>query len=161
MLIYIFGIGFHYINHCTPRQPIRHNFFKSRTHIIYVAKGKKVSLKIEQDINDTNSLTFGYDYSKYEGMSPNVFGLNVLDKDTKNLYARYDWIDSDDNAGYLSYHHNEYNYFKEENEFKENKSIDILSINNKDKEEGFVNILHYIPEIGKLGDIDWDLYGKE
>ena len=33
--------------------------------------------------------------------------------------------------------------------------------NNKDKEEGFVNILHYIPEIGKLGDIDWDLYGKE
>lgn len=29
---------------------------------------------------------------------------------------------------------NEYNYFKEENEFKENKSIDILSINNKDKE---------------------------
>lgn len=29
---------------------------------------------------------------------------------------------------------NEFNYFKEENEFKENKSIDILSINNKDKE---------------------------
>lgn len=29
---------------------------------------------------------------------------------------------------------NEYNYFKEENEFKENKSIDVLSINNKDKE---------------------------
>lgn len=76
-------------------------------------ENKKVSLKIEQDINDTNSLTFGYDYSKYEGMSPNVFGLNVLDKNTKNLYARYDWINSDDNAGYLSYHHNEYNYFNE------------------------------------------------
>ena len=26
---------------------------------------------------------------------------------------------------------------------------------------GWINIFHYIPEIGKLGDIDWDLYGKE
>ena len=33
--------------------------------------------------------------------------------------------------------------------------------NNKDKEEGWINIFHYIPEIGKLGDIDWELYGKE
>lgn len=29
---------------------------------------------------------------------------------------------------------NEFNYFKEENQFKENKSFDILSVNNKDKE---------------------------
>lgn len=29
---------------------------------------------------------------------------------------------------------NEFNYFQEENQFKENKSFDILSVNNKDKE---------------------------
>lgn len=33
--------------------------------------------------------------------------------------------------------------------------------NNNNKVGGWINILHYIPEIGKLGDIDWDLYGKE
>lgn len=31
----------------------------------------------------------------------------------------------------------------------------------KNKTGGWVNIFHYIPEIGKLADIDWDLYGKE
>ena len=30
--------------------------------------------------------------------------------------------------------YNEFNYYKEENKFPENKSIDILSINKKDKE---------------------------
>ena len=29
--------------------------------------------------------------------------------------------------------YNEFNYYKEENKFPENKSIDILSINKKDK----------------------------
>ena len=31
----------------------------------------------------------------------------------------------------------------------------------ENKTGGWVNIFHYIPEIGKLADIDWDLYGKE
>ena len=31
----------------------------------------------------------------------------------------------------------------------------------ENKTGGWVNIFHYIPEIGKLGDIDWELYGKE
>ena len=52
-------------------------------------ENEKVSLRIEQYINNSDSLTLGYDYSKYEGMSPNIYGLNTLDKDTSNLYAKY------------------------------------------------------------------------
>lgn len=31
----------------------------------------------------------------------------------------------------------------------------------ENKTGGWVNVLHYIPKIGKLADIDWVLYGKE
>ncbi len=78
-------------------------------------KNEKISLNISQEFDDTSNLEIGYDYSKYEGCSSgnlgNIGRLSFNEKETKNLYAKYNWIMNDNDSGYLQIYHNEYNYF--------------------------------------------------
>ncbi len=82
-------------------------------------KNEKLSLSLIQEITDTTNLTFGYDYSKYEGMSPSyafILGnqyydtLFKQDKETQNIYAKYDWLINDGDQGYIQFYHNKLKY---------------------------------------------------
>lgn len=73
-------------------------------------ENEKVSLKVDYEINKVNNLTVGYDYSQYDGMSPTIYGLNKQEKDSKNLYAKLDWLTESKDNGYLQIYHNEVDY---------------------------------------------------
>ena len=82
-------------------------------------KNKKVSLNLTHELTDSTNLTVGYDYSKYEGMSPSypfLTGIDWMDslykqdKETKNIYAKYDWIINGNDQGYLQFYRNELKY---------------------------------------------------
>ena len=79
-------------------------------------KNEKVSLNLTHELTDTTNLTVGYDYSKYEGMSPssplNDYYTTVFkqDKKTENVYAKYDWLLNDNDQGYIQFYHNELKY---------------------------------------------------
>ena len=79
-------------------------------------KNEKVSLNLTHELTDTTNLTVGYDYSKYEGMSPssplNDYYTTVFkqDKKTENVYAKYDWLLNENNQGYIQFYHNELKY---------------------------------------------------
>ncbi|MDO5473957.1 MAG: TonB-dependent receptor plug domain-containing protein, partial [Phascolarctobacterium sp.] len=86
-------------------------------------ENNKISLKVEQEISYNKNLTFGYDYSKFEGT--NFGNLNAiwsaetkLDKQSDNFYVKYDWMNSANNLGYLQVYHNknEYNNYATGNE---------------------------------------------
>lgn len=76
----------------------------------------KASFKIEHELTDTTNLTVGYDYSKFEGMSPGNFAWGMpayaysIEKRTDNLYAKYDWLMKDADEGYVQFYHNELEY---------------------------------------------------
>ncbi len=90
-------------------------------------ENKKFSLNLTQEITDTTNLSVGFDYSKYEGMSPTLpwfptnveidYGIYRQDKETQNIYAKYDWIINGNDQGYLQVYHNEleYNNISKEN----------------------------------------------
>lgn len=82
-------------------------------------ENEKVSLRIDQELTNDSNFTIGYDYSKFEGMSPysisvatdtpeNGGGSSLFTKETKNLYAKYDWTLNEKDQGYLQFYHNEY-----------------------------------------------------
>lgn len=77
-------------------------------------KNEKVSLKLEQELNVNSNLLIGYDYSKFEGHSPTTADTNhfeaFLDKKTESIYAKYDWLINENDAGYLQIYHNELEY---------------------------------------------------
>ncbi len=81
-------------------------------------KNKKFSLNLAQELTDTTNLTLGFDYSKYEGMSPNRafegdlkdYGVYAQDKESKNAYVKYDWIINGNDQGYVQFYHNELEY---------------------------------------------------
>lgn len=79
-------------------------------------KNEKVSLNLTHKFTDTTNLTVGYDYSKYEGMSPssplNDYYTTVFkqDKTTENVYAKYDWLLNGVDQGYIQFYHNELEY---------------------------------------------------
>ncbi len=83
-------------------------------------ENKKFSLNLTQEITDTTNLSVGFDYSKYEGMSPTLpwfptnveidYGIYRQDKETQNIYAKYDWIINGNDQGYLQVYHNELEY---------------------------------------------------
>ena len=82
-------------------------------------KNEKLSLNLTQEITANTNLTVGYDYSKYEGMSPSyafILGdkykdtLFKQDKETQNIYAKYDWIINDNDQGYIQFYHNKLKY---------------------------------------------------
>ena len=77
-------------------------------------ENKKFSFNLTQELTDDTNLTVGYDYSKYEGMSPsNVHAGSSLykqDKESRNLYAKYDWLVNDVDQGYIQFYRNELEY---------------------------------------------------
>ena len=77
-------------------------------------ENKKFSINLTQEITDTTNLTVGYDYSKYEGMSPSNAhvgsSLYKQDKETRNLYAKYDWLLNNIDQGYIQFYRNELEY---------------------------------------------------
>ena len=72
---------------------------------------EKVGLKINQELSDTSSIEVGYDFSKFDGHSPNfIYGASPIDKKTNNIYAKYDWTINDNDQGYLNIYRNELKY---------------------------------------------------
>lgn len=77
---------------------------------------EKVSLKLAQELTDKTALTVGYDYSKFDGFSPakaKDLSLNVTNKKTTNIYAKYDWTVNESDAGYLQVYHNKLDYYNQ------------------------------------------------
>lgn len=82
-------------------------------------ENKKFSLNLTQEITDTTNLSVGFDYSKYEGMSPTrafvgvskaEYGVYAQDKESQNMYVKYDWILNGNDQGYVQIYHNELEY---------------------------------------------------
>ena len=76
-------------------------------------KNEKVSLQVTQELIKSSNLTFGYDYSKFEGHSTGMVTSPwqaELDKETKNMYVKYDWTLNEKDAGYIQFYHNELEY---------------------------------------------------
>ena len=93
-------------------------------------KDEKISLKLDQEITSTSSLLVGYDYSKFEGFKPNDSksvgdSTNAINKKTKNIYAKYNWIINDNDRGYLQYYNNELDYYFYSNMVEKTDGIDL------------------------------------
>lgn len=73
-------------------------------------ENNKITFRLDQELSDVSNLTIGYDYSKYDGMSPSSSGYNSQEKETQNIYAKYDWTLNDEDNGYIQYYHNELDY---------------------------------------------------
>lgn len=70
---------------------------------------EKVGLKINQELTPSSSIEVGYDFSKFNGNSPNLrFGGSPIDRKTNNIYAKYDWTINNNDQGYLNIYRNEY-----------------------------------------------------
>lgn len=78
-------------------------------------ENEKVSLKLAQELTETSNLEFGYDFSKYSGISQysvtSTFpSTSLIDKKTNNIYMKYDWLLNDHDQGYLQVYRNKYEY---------------------------------------------------
>lgn len=76
-------------------------------------ENEKVSLKLAQELTETSNLEFGYDFSKYSGISQYSVtspGPSLIDKKTNNIYMKYDWLMNDTDQGYLQGYRNKYEY---------------------------------------------------
>lgn len=76
-------------------------------------ENEKVSLKLAQELTETSNLEFGYDFSKYSGISQSSVtspGPSLIDKKTNNIYMKYDWLMNDTDQGYLQVYRNKYEY---------------------------------------------------
>ncbi|WP_456000062.1 TonB-dependent receptor plug domain-containing protein [Phascolarctobacterium succinatutens] len=76
-------------------------------------ENEKVSLKLAQKLTETSNLEFGYDFSKYSGISQYSVtspGPSLIDKKTNNIYMKYDWLMNDNDQGYLQVYRNKYEY---------------------------------------------------
>ena len=76
-------------------------------------ENEKVSLKLAQELTETSNLEFGYDFSKYSGISQYSVtspGPSLIDKKTNNIYMKYDWLMNDTDQGYLQVYRNKYEY---------------------------------------------------
>lgn len=101
-------------------------------------ENEKVSLKVDQQLNDESNLTIGYDYSKFEGLGAySITSANTpIDKRTDNIYAKYDWTLNEKDQGYLQFYHNELDYYYQGGMKEKTNGIDLqqaisLSDNNK------------------------------
>lgn len=76
-------------------------------------ENEKVSLKLAQELTEISNLEFGYDFSKYSGISQYSVtspGPSLIDKKTNNIYMKYDWLMNDTDQGYLQVYRNKYEY---------------------------------------------------
>ena len=71
---------------------------------------EKVGLKINQELTESSAIEVGYNFSKFDGHSPNfIYGASPIDKKTNNVYAKYDWTVNNHDQGYLNIYRNDYN----------------------------------------------------
>ena len=103
-------------------------------------KNEKVSLNVTHKLSDDSNLTFGYDYSKLEGLSYSSMSdwtyLSDIDKRTDNIYAKYNWTINGTDQGYVQYYHNELDYFEDTRLEEKTNGVDIqqvLTLSNKHK----------------------------
>ena len=81
-------------------------------------KNEKVSIQINQELTQNTNISFGYDYSKFNGASPTnitpywdpMWDQAFLNKKTENIYIKYDWHLNSIDKGYLQVYHNELEY---------------------------------------------------
>ena len=94
-------------------------------------KNEKVSLEIEQELENGSNISLGYDYSKFDGFSPTQATdwypdlQGILDKKTENVYAKYDWTLNEKDVGYLQIYHNKLEYNNAGAMEEKTKGIDI------------------------------------
>lgn len=82
---------------------------------------EKVTLKVNQELNNNSNLTIGYDYSKYDGCSPGYISVpydhtaySVMYKKTNNTYIKYDWTVNNNDNGYVQVYRNKYDYYNKD-----------------------------------------------
>lgn len=82
---------------------------------------EKVTLKVNQELNNNSNLTIGYDYSKYDGCSPTYISVpydhsaySVMYKKTNNTYIKYDWTVNNNDNGYVQVYRNKYDYYNKD-----------------------------------------------
>lgn len=78
-------------------------------------ENEKLSLKLVQEITDDTELTIGYDFSNYEGRNPGAVtsGMSywgIQDKESQNMYAKFDWGLANRDIGYIQVYHNKLDY---------------------------------------------------
>ena len=76
-------------------------------------KNEKVSLALSQELTDDSNLSMTYDYSKFDGFNPgDISGAypSIIEKETQNFSAKYDWVLNNGDTGYIQYYHNELDY---------------------------------------------------
>lgn len=91
----------------------------------------KVSLLIEQSVNEDSNVLIGYDYSKMEGFShwDATGGMpNPFNKKTENIFIKYDWKINGYDNGYFQYYHNELSYFNDTQKDEKTNGIDIQQL---------------------------------
>ena len=95
-------------------------------------ENEKVSLKVEQELNKGSNITVGYDYSKFNGLSPYSisnkdygYDASKIDKQTDNFYAKYDWMINKNDQGYIQFYHNELEYFNQGGMEEKSNGFDI------------------------------------
>ena len=96
-------------------------------------ENEKVSMELEQEITDNSNLVVGYEYSKFEGWNPynaNSPAPSLVDKETENLYSKYDWVLNENDQGYLQFYHNEYKYYNFGSLEEKTNGIDIQQVIN-------------------------------
>ena len=75
---------------------------------------EKVSIKIDQELDQNTDLEIGYDYSKYQGLSmgslTNTYGVSNVEKESNNVYAKLNWLLNEKDHGYVQIYNNEYKY---------------------------------------------------
>lgn len=104
------------------------DYYKYRDHITNTTKrwdgptdfeNRKFSINLNQEITNTTNLSVGFDYSKYEGMSPTrpvvggsnaEYGIYAQDKESQNMHIKYDWMLNGNDQGYIQFYHNELEY---------------------------------------------------
>ena len=78
-------------------------------------ENEKFSLKLVQEITDDTELTIGYDFSNYEGRNPGAVtsGMSywgIQDKESQNMYAKFDWGLANRDIGYIQVYHHKLDY---------------------------------------------------
>ena len=79
---------------------------------------EKVSLNVTQELSEDSNITIGYDYSKFDGCNPGSMTWaatywSPVEKETENIYLKYDWVLNERDQGYFQFYRNKYEYYNQ------------------------------------------------
>lgn len=102
-------------------------------------ENEKVALRIDQELTDKTNLSVGYNFSKFEGHSPNMAtnpSPSSVSKKSSEFNAKYSWLVKDTDEGYLQTYYKKYSYFNYSGMEEKNFGIELqqsitTSANNK------------------------------